>query len=246
MANVILAAAVRGAPIIFSGTVRQLGAGSFSGLPPSERLAVVRVSRTFRAAPVLGTINDHEITVLLDPRSEVQVGYEGVFFATSWVYGESIAVREIEHYDDSQSLESEVTEIVHQIPDLELIERIRTSDIVAQVIVGEPRKAGIKERIEWDAPDWALSPLYVENILAGPRDRTQLNLVFPRARTGRFARSPKFYGDEHVILLLRPFSESDEEQESVLAAWTALDPRDVIDPARIDFVIAALAPEVKL
>ena len=88
---------VRGAPFIFTGKVLKTGATTLSQLPPDPRLAVVRVEAVFRAPPVLGPLKGKRVTVQLTAERRAKSGELALFYATSWLYGDGIAVVEIAH-----------------------------------------------------------------------------------------------------------------------------------------------------
>src|SRR5713226_9399606 len=88
---------VRGAPFIFTGKVLKTGATTVSQLPPDPRLAVVRVEAVFRAPPVLGPLKGKRVTVQLTEERRAKSGDTALFYATSWLYGDGIAVVEVAH-----------------------------------------------------------------------------------------------------------------------------------------------------
>src|SRR5262245_19718128 len=88
---------VRSTGLIFAGTVVELGGSSVPDVKPSDNLIVVRVDRGLRVEKALGDIRGKRITVAVkDPRA-FRTGQHAVFFTNSWIHGNGIAVREVEH-----------------------------------------------------------------------------------------------------------------------------------------------------
>jgi hypothetical protein len=63
-----------------------------------ERTAIVAVDEIVHAPAAFANYTGKEITVQLGGRKKIQPGEQAVFFANGWRFGESIAVRSIDHF----------------------------------------------------------------------------------------------------------------------------------------------------
>lgn len=80
----------------FQGTVTKVNAATLPQIRPTARTIVVKVDDVLHAPPsILGDYKGKEITVQLDQPDALRAGEQFVFFTTSWMYGSSIAVREV-------------------------------------------------------------------------------------------------------------------------------------------------------
>ena len=116
------------AQFIFSGTIERTGAATFAAVPVDDATAVVRVERVFRAPAVLGDQTERSITIqLLKP--DAKEGTRAVFFATGWLYGESIAVTEVGRTTDDD-LDKVGDQLHGQRDERELLDRLAKADLV--------------------------------------------------------------------------------------------------------------------
>jgi hypothetical protein len=82
--------------LVFRGTVQQLKASTIPDAK-SARTAIVRVDEVIRAPEVLSQYAGHEITVDLAGRQKLRVGQQAMFYASGWIFGDSIAVQAVDH-----------------------------------------------------------------------------------------------------------------------------------------------------
>src|SRR3982074_3201212 len=80
---------------IFRGTVRRENAATMASVPPEAGTAVVLVDEVVKAPQALSGIAGREITLLPAEGSSMKAGQSAVFFTSSWLYGESLAVVEV-------------------------------------------------------------------------------------------------------------------------------------------------------
>src|SRR5215470_9755476 len=90
---------VRSSGLIFTGTVLPRGTPTHSLVPESDNLTAVHVDRGLRVDPVLGDLNGKTITVASRTPEGLAAGLKAVFFTNSWIHGNGIAVREVDHMD---------------------------------------------------------------------------------------------------------------------------------------------------
>ena len=234
-----LEALVRQAGFIFSGTVTALGATNMAGVPLGEESAVVRVKSIVRGPTLLEAYVGKDITVqVLDPH-QLSVGQDLVFFANSWVYGQSIALREVGHWaieEDLTHLRQKIVEVEQQLADQKLERHLADAALVISGRVAQiadvARHEGRPKR-EHD-PEWTEAVIVVEHVMArrqgsGEEGKSEV-VLFAASRDIAWRRAPKLYeGQTGVWILNRvKIKELDREEYVVLdslASW----PREQLD-----------------
>lgn len=90
------------AQFVFRGTVRKLNAATMPELPTDDRTAIVMVDEILQAPSAFSVYAGKEITVQLGGRKKLLPGQNAVFFANSWLFGDSVAVRSIDQLPPSK------------------------------------------------------------------------------------------------------------------------------------------------
>lgn len=83
--------------IVFTGTVRQTGAVSFSAVPKSPRTIVVEVESVAAKPAAISLKKGDRVTVEARDSAALREGVRAVIYAEGWVLGEGVAVREVGH-----------------------------------------------------------------------------------------------------------------------------------------------------
>jgi hypothetical protein len=229
------------AGIIFAGTVRKLGAATIERIP-SERTAVVRVDSPLHAPVLLEAYVGRDITVELRKPGELSVDDEVVFFANGWIYGESIALRELGHWPirgDLARVRRKVVEARERFADEEL--RRRLADAVA-VVAGRvvqtaavvPRN-GCEPKREHD-PGWVEAVIAVDLVLRGPPDETSVLVLFAGSRDVAWRNAPKLHVGQSGIWVLHEEMIDDLDREALVL----VDPRDSWPPEQLGRIQARL------
>src|SRR6266567_2023027 len=91
------AALAKQSSIIFSGTVSQLGAVSFVGVPQSPQTIVVRVDSVMKKPAAVSLKKGDTVTVEVKDPSAFQEGTQATFYTEGWIFGSGVAVRELGH-----------------------------------------------------------------------------------------------------------------------------------------------------
>src|SRR5438128_11452041 len=91
------AALAKQSSIVFSGTVSQLGAVSFAGVPQSTQTIVVRVDSVLKKPPAVSLKKGDNVTVELKDPSAFQQGTQATFYTEGWIFGSGVAVKELGH-----------------------------------------------------------------------------------------------------------------------------------------------------
>jgi hypothetical protein len=84
------------ATFVFKGTVRALKKSTMPDLPVNARTAIVSVDDIVQAPAAFANFAGQEITVQIGGRKKIAPGYQVMFYANSWRFGEGIAVRAID------------------------------------------------------------------------------------------------------------------------------------------------------
>src|SRR2546421_4812598 len=91
------AALVKQSSIIFAGTVSQVAATSFAGVPKSEQTIVVRVDSVLKKPAAVSLKKGDNVTVEVKDRAAFQDGTQATFYAEGWIFGSGVAVKELGH-----------------------------------------------------------------------------------------------------------------------------------------------------
>src|SRR5467141_1427631 len=91
------AALAKQSSIVFAGTVSQLGAASFAGVPKSAQTVVVRVDSVLKKPSAVSLKKGDNVTVELKDPSAFQQGTQATFYTEGWIFGSGVAVKELGH-----------------------------------------------------------------------------------------------------------------------------------------------------
>jgi hypothetical protein len=231
---------VRKAPFIFYGTVRKTGAANLDAVPASPSNAVVRVDRVLSAPPAIGNFTGRDITVSLLKAESPKNGERAVFFTTGWIYGKTLAVREVSHLADP---DADVKAIGARLSEAQRLNR--EEDLAALLARAEVVVLGTVIRIEpadrektrlpltEHDPELARAFVRVETVLKGKLPAEGIvSFLVARSRDVMWERSPKPKEGQTAIWILA----RDEKKGLKLEAITAFDPRDVQPPSSLDLI----------
>ncbi len=175
----------------------------------------MRVREVIDQPETFGAMRDARVTVrLADPPGAVEGG-QAIFFTTSLMFGEHLAVSEISRLS-SRSPEAEASELervrgeVARVRSLEadedLLERLARAAVVVSGRVGDIRPGRRSEDLGEHAASWALATLDVDSTLKG---RSAAAVYFAEDRDFYWAAAPKLARGEEGIFLLQPYRGSD-------------------------------------
>ena len=221
---------VRESRFVFQGTVRKLGAANMAGIPASPTNAVVTVDQVIVAPEQLGDFTGREITVALLRSDSLEPGQRAVFFTFGWIYGETLAVREVGHLDARQdlgALREQIADARRRNDEQDLAARLARAELVVAGrlvrIEPVPRQETHLPITEHD-PDLRRAFVRVETVLKGQAPPNGLvSFLFANSRDVLWDRSPKpKVGQDAIWILSR-----NERKGLQLEALTAFDPLDV-------------------
>jgi hypothetical protein len=204
MTDTNLAAVAPDAAFIFKGTVQQVGVTTMPSAPASDRTLVVRVDQVVHAPDAVKDLAGENVTLrLADGAPTVNPGQQEVFFANAWLYGDSLALQELDRRPvPDEALLAGVSEARHNAG---LRSHVNDADAV---IVGrveslssaEDRRVG---RISEHDPRWWEATVEVESVEKGNLPAgEQIRVLFPNSEDVRWHRAPKLApGHESIFIL---------------------------------------------
>lgn len=210
------AALVKQSSIIFAGTVSQLAATSFAGVPKSAQTIVVRVDSVLKKPAAVSLKKGDNVTVELKDPSSFQQGIQATFYTEGWIFGSGVAVKELGHEFRSSSGETPKPAVAdekayqqaqEQISDQELQDRLNKADFVVigrvtDVHRWNPPKSATTHVTEHD-PDWHEAVVEVQSVLKGGQVKGKKVIVrFPARNDVAWVHSPKFEKNQQGIFCL--------------------------------------------
>jgi hypothetical protein len=207
---------VKQSSIIFAGTVSQLEATSFAGVPKSAQTVVVRVDSVLKKPAAVSLKKGDNVTVELKDPSAFQQGMQATFYTEGWIFGSGVAVKELGHEFGPGSSETSKTvaadekayqQSPDQISDQELQNRLNAADFVVIGRVTDvhrwtaPKSAAT--RVSEHDPDWHEAVVEVQSVLKGGQVKGNRIVVrFPGRNDVAWTRSPKFQKNQQGIFCL--------------------------------------------
>src|SRR4051794_34294347 len=208
------------ADFVFKGTVEQLGASAMAEVEASDSTAVVVVDEVVHAPDQFRDLQGQKVTVQLAEAGSVSEGDRAVFFTVGWLFGESIAVRELEHRpaDEGSERAAAITGSAEHGSD-RLKERLDTADVVVagRVTIVRPPEQSVAAALGAEAPSgpvtehdpqWWEAVVHVDQVLKGPESAVAaatpepVTVLFPGSSDIAWYDAPKFRpGQEGVFFL---------------------------------------------
>ncbi|HYR91648.1 MAG TPA: hypothetical protein VE422_46780 [Terriglobia bacterium] len=198
---------VRSAPFIFSGQIVKPGASTVATLPPNDRLAIVKIDTVFRAPAVLGSLTGKRITVQIAAGKPMKTGAKALFYATSWLYGDGIAVVEVARADvpkDKKDMLARVAQAEIRLEDNKLTDRLSRADLVVSGIVADTRPVDRERpepRSEHD-PVWWQADIAVDRMEKGKVQSVIVLAYFPASLDEYWLDVPKLQPRQRGVFIL--------------------------------------------
>jgi hypothetical protein len=212
----------------------------------TENTAIVVVGEVFTAPPQLGDYTGKEITIQLEHSEGVEDGLEAVFFTTSWIYGESLAVMEVGRIEgkvDAKEIREQIAQAELALADQALEERIALAELVilGTVVRTAPEMEYRQSMpVTEHTPDWWEATILVESVEKGQLSKTETQSLFPNSRDEAWIESPKFREGQHGIWILQSDQEEKGWPTMRIPGYTALDPLDFQDASQLNRIRALI------
>ncbi len=240
------AALAKQSSIVFSGTVSQLGATSFAGVPQSPNTIVVRVDSVLKKPPAISLKKGDNVTVELKDPSAFQQGTQATFYTEGWIFGSGVAVKELGHElnpaggapaSGGAAGEAALAQIQKQVSDQDLQNRIASSELVVIGRVTDvhrwsiPKSAASRYHTSEHSADWHEAVLQIDSVLKGTKPKKGKMVVrFPLSRDVAWVDSPKFQKQQQGVFFLKKDQVSGDPKASLggyqVDVYTCLKPGD--------------------
>jgi hypothetical protein len=223
----------------FVGTVKELNAATMAEVPVTESTAVVTVDEVLQAPPILAGLDGTDVTVELSSSQPVQEGQQATFFTNGWIYGESIAVREVGHVEgrvgDDQT--AELAALSPGTPEnrtRRLRRRLAEAEVavigtVSSISVPEQRPSG---PISEHNPEYREATIDIDSVEKGDPPQDRIKVVYAASDDVEWQNTPTFHVGQSGIFLLN----KQEIRALGTEEYAALSPLDHYPPEQIDFV----------
>lgn len=205
-------ARVASAPFIFSGRIVKTGAATVAMLEPTAQVAIVAVDAVFRAPAVLGRLEGQRLTVRLAGAKPARLGDRALFYATSWLYADGIAVVEVGREGvpkDSGKMLARVARAELAIEDDRLAARLGIAELVVVGMVAGIASSDVDQegpRSEHD-PVWWRADLAVERVVKGRWREALVAAFFPSSIDEYWLDVPKPQVRQRGVFLLHRRTE---------------------------------------
>jgi len=212
------AALVKQSSIVFVGTVSQVAATSFTGVPKSAQTIVVRVDSVLKKPQAISLKKGDNVTVDVKDPAAFHEGTQATFYTEGWIFGSGVAVKELGHdippsggtSAAAETGEKTVGQVQSEISDQDLQRLLATCDYV---VIGRitdvhawviPKSAAPRYRTSEHSANWHEAVLQVQSVLKGPKlKRNKMIVRFPESRDVAWASAPKFEPGQQGIFILK-------------------------------------------
>jgi hypothetical protein len=224
----------KGADTQFIGTVTAIGEATFSAVPRSSDVIIVRVDRVIQEPQTIDLQEQEKITLKVKKVSDFKLGMQGVFYATSWMVGDGVALVEVGHQfvphvglskgNDLEGVTNKVKQKIEAQKQSDLKNRIDSAKLVlvgrilsVQPTQGNEGRATLqgghatakhREYTSEHDPQWKDAIVQVESMIKGNPNTSQVIVRFPGSPDVAWRYSPKLKEGQEATLILQQATES--------------------------------------
>ena len=244
---------------VFVGTVVEVGAASFAGVPVSARTLIVAVETVLVKPPSIPLEPGGKVTVAVKDPTAFRRGTRATFFTTGWILGDGVALQEVGHQiapavgaAGDENARAALSRAQAQLADAELRARVAGADaiVVGRVIAVRPATmaamGAAPAPISEHDPQWQEAVIAVETTIKGAAAEPEIVTRFPASMDIQWYAVPKLAeGQEGTFILSRDTSSGTPlalHGGVRVGAYTALEAGDVLPRAAADRVRALLQP----
>jgi hypothetical protein len=190
--------------MLFIAEVAQPAATTMSDIPKGTPTIVVRVERVIEKPAAVALRTGDRVTIAVADPAANAVGRKYAFYAAGWIFGRTLAVREVAHeVSPAPTLAADGKQLIHEA---KLRQAIVSADavVVGNVIGVGPAAdaaAGARPLSEHD-PEWRDAVVVVEESMKGLRQGQRIVVRFPSSSDVAWYRVPKLQRGEHGLFLL--------------------------------------------
>lgn len=198
---------VQSAPFIFVGRVVESGASTVREIAPQAGLAVVLVEEVYRAPVTLGDLKGKPLTIMLDGKKSADKGARALFYATSWMYSDGIAVVEVGRSAvprDAGAMLERVVRAEVRGEDQKLLARLASAELV---VTGRVERISPIEEARTSLtsehdPVWWRADLVIDRAEKGRLKEPRLTIAFPASLDEYWIDVPKLQAGQRGLFLL--------------------------------------------
>lgn len=220
---------VRDSHFIVAGSVERLGTTTMPIDPAVQNVGVFRIDEILSGPTVLNGFAGRDITVVFRDLDHVHQGDRAVLFATSWLYGQSLAVVEVGMMDEGERarMRDDIGQAEQRLADERLRERLARADLVIAGRVTEITPLEGEGRVVFTEhdPEWWKAEVDVETVAKGPAEE-RVTVLFPRSVDIAWSQSPKFEPGQAGVWILQRDQTERGAPRLRRPGLTALDPLD--------------------
>jgi len=216
---------------VFKGRVIKIHAATLPQIRPTARTIIVKVDEVVQEPPsILGDYKGKEVTVQLSRPGAVRAGEQFVFFTTSWMYGNGIALRELDRRQPDAHISitrGQVAETQAKHTENRLQNRLNDAELVVsgRVSTVKPAPDDIRRHfISEHDPHWWEAVIEIDSVLKGQINERSVVVLFPSSRDVMWERAPKFReGQEGTWILRKEAIQGTTPPQEYFTAVHALD-----------------------
>jgi hypothetical protein len=216
--------------LVFRATVKKLRASSLASLPANPRTAICRVDQVIHAPEQIGDFTGKDVTLERKESESLKVGQRVVFFASGWLYGETIAVKEIERVQNVSvdQLKKRVRAAIKLNADNALRSRLAKAELVVSGRVSKVTRveSDTAQPLSFHHPIWLVAEVEVDSVEKGRTPERKLSVLFAASGDVHWISSPKFVEGQHGIWILQRDQQEKGRPSHRIPGLTALDPLD--------------------
>ena len=216
----------READLVFRGTVQRVGAANLKAVTPGDDTAVVRIEELLRGSMEAQDFVGREVTVKLRAPRSAKPGEQAVFFADTWLWGESLGLVEVGRVHPGSGVRTQVAAASQRMRENDVRARVAGSDLAVTGRVVETRPADVPARRSEHNPEWAEAVIQVDSVLKGAAPGGRVVLLYPRSTDILWYQAPKpQVGWDGVWLLKRGQTA---EMRAHGTVYTVLEPLNIL------------------
>lgn len=213
--------------LVVAGTVEKMGAATMAIDPTIPNAGVFKIEEILRGPKTVSGFAGKEITVVFRDAA-VRAGERLILFATSWMFGKSLAVLEVGRDEDRErsAMRQEIEDADRRLADDRLTERIRLAELVVtgRVEKTQPRPKQGPPLSEHE-PEWWEALIAAETYEKGSHEGL-LSILYPNSVDIAWSQCPKFHGGQEGIWILQRDQQERGSRRFRAPGLTALDPLD--------------------
>lgn len=226
---------------IFKGVLQERHHSNLSILTGNEEANLVYVNEVLMASSSHENFEKGEITALLDAdQSEnIREDTEYLFYAKTWLFGESLAVvvNELRPTDQMNKSKSEINDFLQSKQETMLQGRIKGAQLVTSGKITDVNESIAEEvkrttRLSEHNPNWKLAVISVDEIIKGSATEKTVQFYFASSMDVHWYQAPKFSVEKQGIFILQKSDQLQLPENALIL----IHPEDFRPPSEINII----------